>query len=106
MSEERLADIEKEVEEFRQFRKDHDQNMKDLKKCVEKNTTSIQSLADSMEAHAASTEGVVKTFEELVAFATVGKRVHSFLWSVAKIPLIGAGLYQLLKWLIDNMPEI
>ena len=91
--------MSKEIEELKG-------RVQQLQDCVVENTRAIGDLTRLIEEQTRSTAGVVAAFDNMVTLAKLGSKTHRFLWTVAKLPLMGAGLYQIGSWLIEKTPGL
>lgn len=73
-----------------------DQRVEQLLLCTQSNAENIASLV-------IETRDIVRLHKDMQSIIRVSKNIQSFgLW-ILKWPLIGAGIYQLVKWISKNI---
>ena len=77
---------------------DGDEQFKQLIQAQQKNTDAISSLIEE-------TRSIVQLHKDIQGVTRIGKAAQSFLAWVVKWPLIGAGLYAMVSWIIDHLPS-
>ena len=77
---------------------DGDEQFRQLIQAQQKNTDAISSLIEE-------TREVVQLHKDIRGATRIGKNVQSFLAWVVKWPLIGAGLYAMITWILNHLPN-
>jgi len=79
-----------------------------LRSSIEDNTEIVEANTRAMEAlvtKVGKSDGVVEAWDNIVGAAKLGNALQKFgLW-LLKWPLIGAGLYTVWKWVMNNLPS-
>lgn len=74
-----------------------DQQFKQLIEAQQKNTDAISLLIEE-------TRSIVQLHKDIQGVTRLGKGLQTFLAWVVKWPLIGAGLYAMITWIIKHIP--
>ena len=92
-----IGQTEKEIKGIKEALKSTDDKFSLLSEQLAHNTYAVNQLTEM-------TEGVVGFYKDAEATIRMGGNLQRFLTWVIKIPIIGLGLYTVVKWLIENAP--
>jgi|TARA_R110000782_G_scaffold41506_1_gene95066 septal ring factor EnvC (AmiA/AmiB activator) len=92
-----IGQTEKEIKDIKKSLKSTDDKFNVLSEQLAHNTYALNQLTEM-------TEGVVGFYKDAEATIRMGGNLQRFLTWVIKIPIIGLGLYTVVKWLIENAP--